>query len=127
MGDRLERLMDPGLSQAVMDGSRLAERVPRIPDDIVDGIAVSIGVQQLVDDRPSPMRPRRNERKRGHHAGNLRPQRGSLDPIGPPDIPCLHSKVQLEAYVRPRRPAIGGRAMPGPSIRPSLSSSASRG
>jgi hypothetical protein len=45
MGDGLEGLVDACLSQAVMHRPRLAERVPGIPDDILDVVAAALGIQ----------------------------------------------------------------------------------
>jgi hypothetical protein len=42
MRDGLEGLMDARLCQAVVHRPRLAERVPRIPDDVLDGVALPI-------------------------------------------------------------------------------------
>jgi hypothetical protein len=115
MRDRLKGLVDPHLRQPVVHGSRLAEGVSRIPDDVLDPSLIP-GLQEFIDDGSPPVRPRRNEREGGHHPGNLPPERGPLDPVGPPDVPGLHGKVQLEAGVRPSRPAVGGRAVPGSGV-----------
>jgi hypothetical protein len=115
MGNWLEGLVDARLGQPVMDGSGPAERISRIPDNVPDA-ALAVSLKEFIDDCLSPVCPRRYEREGSHHAGNLRPERGPLDPIGPPDIACLHRQMQLEAHVRARRSAVGGRAVSRPGI-----------
>jgi hypothetical protein len=46
--------MNSCLRKAVVLGSRLAEPVPRILDDVLDGIAL----EQFIDNRPPPVCPR---------------------------------------------------------------------
>ncbi|HEX9316404.1 MAG TPA: hypothetical protein VGA71_13480, partial [Actinomycetota bacterium] len=107
--------MHPGLRQPVMHRLRLAERVPRIPDNVLDAIPASLGLEDVVDNSPAAVCARRNEGERGD-PGHLGPQRRSFNPVGPPDIPGLNRQVQLEADVRTRRPAVGGRAVPCPGV-----------
>ena len=116
MGDRLKSLVNSCLRKAMVHGSRLAERVPGIPDDVLDGVALLARLEQLIDNRPPPVRPRSHEREGRDDAGNLRSERGPLDAVGPPDVPGLHGQVQFEAHVWPGRPTVGGRAVPRSGI-----------
>jgi hypothetical protein len=56
--DDLEGLVNAGLRQLVMSRARLAERVARVPDDIVDRRAAVLGGNEIVDDgAPGACRP----------------------------------------------------------------------
>src|SRR6266481_5598990 len=99
----------------MVQGPRLPERVPGIPNDILDA-ALAVGLKEFIDYCSAPMGPGGHEGERGDDARHLRPERCPLDPVGPPDVPSLHRQVQLEADVRARRPAVGGRTVTRPSV-----------
>ena len=48
MGDRLERLVDPGLGEAVMHRPGFARRIAGVPDDIVDRVSRPLGGDEVV-------------------------------------------------------------------------------
>lgn len=89
MGHRLEGLTNAGLGKRVGSGSRLAKRVTRIPDDILELSPSLFRSDEAVHDRITPVGASRDKVAGRDNAGDLLLQRRPVDMIRPSDISRL--------------------------------------